>query len=147
MIRHRVSHGGRHPADPIRAHQRDLSGRTAVAVSEKGVLLPGDSGCGAGRHGNRIEQDILPFSEGAPEMGKYKFNQAIMINGETRWITANSTQELIDKAMTLILAGAHPRIAASICLLTVFGIGLKLIQSQMLRLPRPPPTSGKSAYI
>lgn len=55
---------------------------------------------------NYREQDIPPFSEGETEMAKYKFNQSVTINGAKRWITANSTQELIDKAMALALAGA-----------------------------------------
>lgn len=55
---------------------------------------------------NYRDQDIPPFSEGETEMAKYKFNQSVTINGAKRWITANSTQELIDKAMALALAGA-----------------------------------------
>lgn len=38
-------------------------------------------------------------------MAKYKFNQSVTINGAKRWITANSTQELIDKALALAFAG------------------------------------------
>lgn len=59
-----------------------------------------------GHLGNRIEQDIPPSQGGNSEMAKYKFNQSVTINGAKRWITANSTQELIDKAMTLALAEA-----------------------------------------
>lgn len=55
-----------------------------------------------GHLGNRIEQDIPPFSEGDTEMAKYKINQPVMINGEKRWITANSMQEFTDKITKLL---------------------------------------------
>lgn len=61
---------------------------------------------------NRTEQDIPPFSEGDTEMAKYKINQPVMINGEKRWITANSMQEVADKITKLLGTpqdrGKHP---------------------------------------
>ena len=62
---------------------------------------------------NRIEQsDILPFSEGDTEMAKYKINQSVVINGDKRWITANSMQEFTDKVTKLLGTpldrGKHP---------------------------------------
>jgi len=53
---------------------------------------------------NRIsERDVMPFSEGDTEMAtKSKINQPVMINGEKRWITANSMQEFTDKVIKLM---------------------------------------------
>ena len=45
----------------------------------------------------------LPFSEGETEMAtKSKINQPIIINGEKRWITANTMQEFTDKVIKLM---------------------------------------------
>ena len=61
---------------------------------------------------NCTGQDIPPFSEGDAEMAKYKINQPVMINGEKRWITANSMQEVADKITKLLGTpqdrGKHP---------------------------------------
>lgn len=55
--------------------------------------------------------DFLPFSEGDTEMAtKSKINQPIIINGEKRWITANTMQEFTDKVIKLTggtQAGKH----------------------------------------
>ena len=53
---------------------------------------------------NRISNpDFLPFSEGETEMAtKSKINQPIIINGEKRWITANTMQEFTDKVIKLM---------------------------------------------
>lgn len=52
---------------------------------------------------NCIAQSVcLPLSEGETEMAKnYKINQSIVINGEKRWITANTMQEFTDKVLKL----------------------------------------------
>lgn len=52
---------------------------------------------------NRIAQpDFLPSLEGDTEMAtKSKINQPVIINGEKRWITANTIQELADKIIKL----------------------------------------------
>ena len=51
---------------------------------------------------NRIKElDSAPFSEGDTEMAKSKINQPVMINGEKRWITANTMQEFADKILKL----------------------------------------------
>lgn len=50
---------------------------------------------------NRITSDPMPFQEGENEMAKTKINQPIMINGEKRWITANTMQEFTDKVIKL----------------------------------------------
>lgn len=57
------------------------------------------------------QPDFLPFSEGDTEMAtKSKINQPIIINGERRWITANTMQEFTDKVIKLTgatQAGKH----------------------------------------
>ncbi len=51
---------------------------------------------------NRIKDlDSAPFSEEYTEMAKSKINQPVMINGEKRWITANTMQEFTDKILKL----------------------------------------------
>lgn len=61
---------------------------------------------------NRIDQSDIPPSEGDTTMAKYKINQPVIINGEKRWITANSMQEFTDKITKLLGApqdrGKHP---------------------------------------
>lgn len=61
---------------------------------------------------NRIIEQDIPPSEGDTTMAKYKINQPVMINGEKRWITANSMQEFTDKITKLLGApldrGKHP---------------------------------------
>ena len=48
---------------------------------------------------------FMPFSEGVSEMAnKSKINQPVVINGEKRWITANSMQEFADKVTKLLAA-------------------------------------------
>lgn len=47
------------------------------------------------------QPDYMP-SEGDTTMAKYKINQPVNINGEKRWITANSMQEFADKIAKLI---------------------------------------------
>lgn len=49
---------------------------------------------------NRIEQpDCMPYQEGNTDMAK--INRAVMINGEKRWIRANTEQEYCDKLLKL----------------------------------------------
>lgn len=57
-----------------------------------------------GHLGNQItEFRFVPVSEGETEMAsKSKINQPVMINGEKRWITANSMQEFTDKITKLL---------------------------------------------
>ena len=51
---------------------------------------------------NCTMSDPMPFHEGENEMAtKYKYNQSVVINGERRWITANTIQELADKVIKL----------------------------------------------
>lgn len=50
---------------------------------------------------NRIKLDIPP-SQGDTTMAKYKINQPVILNGEKRWITANSMQEFADKVTRLL---------------------------------------------
>lgn len=63
---------------------------------------------------NNIEGTACtPFLEGETEMAsKPKINQPIIINGEKRWITANSMQEFTNKVIKLMgtptQSGAHP---------------------------------------
>lgn len=60
----------------------------------------------AGHLGNQITKfSFVPVSEGENEMAsKSKINQPVMINGEKRWITANSMQEFTDKITKLLCA-------------------------------------------
>ena len=51
---------------------------------------------------NRKESVSMPFQEGENEMAKSKINQPVMINGEKRWITANTMQEFTDKIIKLM---------------------------------------------
>ena len=55
---------------------------------------------------NRIPEPIsMPFPEGETEMAsKSKITQPVMINGEKRWITANTMQEFTDKVAKLLSA-------------------------------------------
>lgn len=46
------------------------------------------------------QSDCMP-SEGDTTMAKYKINQPVNINGEKRWITANSMQDFADKILKL----------------------------------------------
>lgn len=46
--------------------------------------------------------DFAPY--GVNEMAKYKFNQSIVVNGKTHWVTANTLQELTDKIVKLTAA-------------------------------------------
>lgn len=49
------------------------------------------------------KSNSMPFPEGASEMAsKSKINQPVVINGEKRWITANSMQEFTDKVAKLL---------------------------------------------
>lgn len=58
------------------------------------------------------EPASMPVSEGETEMAKSKINQPVMINGERRWITANTMQEFANKVIKLMNApqeaGKHP---------------------------------------
>lgn len=64
--------------------------------------------------GNCIAQwETLPLSEGETEMAsKSKINQPITINGQKRWITADTMQEFANKVIQLVTASpataAHP---------------------------------------
>lgn len=62
--------------------------------------------------GNCIAQwEALPLSEGETEMAsKAKINQSITINGQKRWITANTMQEFADKIIKLT---ATPQVATT----------------------------------
>ena len=49
-----------------------------------------------------IKSDCTPSWKGDSQMAaKTKINQPIYINGEKRWITANSMQEFVDKVLRL----------------------------------------------
>lgn len=50
---------------------------------------------------NLTEADIMPCKEGETDMAN-RFNQAVIINGKKRWITAKSTQELVDKVASFL---------------------------------------------
>lgn len=51
------------------------------------------------------KENSVSFSDGGNDMAtKYKINQPVMINGEKRWITANTMQEFTDKVTKLLTA-------------------------------------------
>lgn len=51
---------------------------------------------------NCIAPTCMPSSKGDFEMAKHKVNQPIVINGQKRWITAESMQEFADKIAKLL---------------------------------------------
>lgn len=49
---------------------------------------------------NSMEAENMPFSESEPQMA-IKINQAVIINGQKRWVSAKSVQEFADKIVKL----------------------------------------------
>lgn len=51
---------------------------------------------------NSIPSDFAPCPEGVTDMAtKYKINQYVLVNGQKRWVSANTMQEFVDKVIKL----------------------------------------------